>query len=228
MEERQEGITQVPWSTRDVWLGLISLILWWFVVGTISVLLGESEIDVNAGIFVGLAEALLLIPVWWLALHRYGVGWAALGLRPFQSETLGVGCVLLMLSFAVNFIWSAILSVFDLQAQPDLVPIFSELASPIWLLLSGVIVAPVVEELFFRGFVFAGFRKRYGWKSAAVISSALFGLIHLQPAAFVPIFILGFFFAYLYHRSNSLWPPILMHVATNGLALGAAYAAANL
>jgi membrane protease YdiL (CAAX protease family) len=68
---------------------------------------------------------------------------------------------------------------------------------------------------------------RYGWKKAAVISSALFAVIHFQPIAFVLIFVLGLIFAYLYHRSNSIWPAILMHVATNGLALGAAYLMAN-
>jgi membrane protease YdiL (CAAX protease family) len=88
---------------------------------------------------------------------------------------------------------------------------------------AGVVVAPVVEELFFRSFLFAGLRKRYGWQKAGLISAALFAVIHLQPLAAIPIFLLGCLFAYLYQRSNSVWPAIVMHVATNALGLGAAY-----
>jgi membrane protease YdiL (CAAX protease family) len=41
--------------------------------------------------------------------------------------------------------------------------------------------------------------------------------------AIIPIFVLGLIFAYLYHRSGSVWPAILMHVLTNALGLIAAY-----
>jgi membrane protease YdiL (CAAX protease family) len=129
----------------------------------------------------------------------------------------------MLLSFGFNMVYSTFLAFFELQVQTDLTPVFAELSSPWWLLTAGVLVAPVVEEVFFRGFVFAGLRKRYDWRKAALISSALFALVHLQPTAVLPILILGFIFAYLYHRSNSIWPAVLMHVSTNALALGAAY-----
>ena len=52
-------------------------------------------------------------------------------------------------------------------------------------------------------------------------------MIHLTPTAVIPVFILGYIFAYLYHRSNSIWPAILMHISTNALALGLAYVLAH-
>jgi membrane protease YdiL (CAAX protease family) len=133
----------------------------------------------------------------------------------------------MLLSLAFNFIFGLFLGLFGLRIQPDLIPIFAQLSSPWFLLIGGAIVAPFVEEVFFRGFVFAGLRPRYGWQRAAVISSALFALIHLVPTAILPIFLLGYIFAYLYQRSNSIWPAILMHSATNAVALGAAYVMAN-
>jgi membrane protease YdiL (CAAX protease family) len=139
-----------------------------------------------------------------------------------------LGCGLMVLTFVFNAVYSTILALFDIEVQPDLVPIFAELSSPWWLLIAGVIVAPIVEEIFFRGFIFAGLRSRYEWRWAAVISSLLFALVHLQPAALIPIFGLGYIFAYLYYRSNSIWPAILMHVTTNGMALGAAYLTSTL
>jgi membrane protease YdiL (CAAX protease family) len=223
MEPAEEKARPVPWSTHDVWLGVIALVLWLAGVFAASYLIGAYELSVDPGLFTGIAESLLLAPVWWLAVRKHGAGWDSLGLRRFQAGNLGVGCGLMILSIIFNLVYSSILAVFDLQMQSDLVPIFAELSSPWWLLLAGIVVAPVVEEIFFRGFLYAGLAQRYPWRKAALISSAFFALVHLQPTAIVPIFILGYIFAYLYRRSGSIWPAVVMHVSTNALALGAAY-----
>ena len=189
--------------------------------------LPSLTLELDPGLLVSLAELALLVPVWWFALRKYRVGWQALGLRGFQGAMIGLGCGLMVLAFMFNFAYSTFLALLNLRIQADLTPVFAELSSPWWLLAGGVIVAPVVEEIFFRGFVFVGLCRRYEWQKAAVISAALFALIHLQLTAVIPIFILGYIFAYLYYQSNSIWPAILMHVATNALGLGMAYLAAN-
>ena len=217
----------VPWSPRDVWLGLGIFGLLIVAVIPLALLAQSRSLELNLGLAISLGELFLLVPVWTLALRKYGVGWDALGLRSFKTEMLGLGCGLMLLSLAFNLIYSLFLGLFGLRIQPDLVPILAQLSSPWFLLIGGAVVAPVVEEIFFRGFVFAGLRPRYGWQKSAAISSALFAGIHLVPTAIIPIFILGYIFAYLYHRSNSIWPAIMMHAATNTLALGTAYVMAH-
>jgi membrane protease YdiL (CAAX protease family) len=223
VETTEVSPRSVPWSVRDVWIGVIALALWVIGVYVATFLLRTYSVGLNPGLFIGVTELALLVPLWWLAVRKYGVGWDTLGFRRFDAGTLGMGCGLMLVSLLFNAVYSAFLAVFGLRAQVDLVPIFAELSSPWWLLLAGIVVAPVVEELFFRGFVYAGLAERYSWRKAAVISSALFALIHLQLTAIVPIFILGYIFAYLYRRSGSIWPAVLMHVSTNALGLGAAY-----
>jgi membrane protease YdiL (CAAX protease family) len=223
VEDQESGTRSVPWTVRDVWLGAIALGLWIIGYTAATFLVRTYSLGLDSGLFIGIAELALLIPIWWLAVRKYRVGWDVLGLRRFDAGTLAVGCGLMIISLLFNATYSAFLAVFGLQAQVDLVPIFAELSSPWWLLLAGIVVAPIVEELFFRGFVYAGLAQRYSWRKAALISSALFALIHLQPLAIVPIFLLGYLFAYLYERSKSIWPAVLMHVITNGLGLGAAY-----
>jgi len=227
MQTEQSQPHSVPWTTRNVWVGLAVLALWLIISIVVSVWVSFLSLNLDVGLMVSLAELLLLVPVWWLTVRKYKVGWKALGLRSFKGRMIGLGCGLMVLSFAFNFFYSLFLALFDLRMQVDLVPIFAELSSPWWLLAGGVIVAPVAEEVFFRGFVFAGLRQRHNWKKAAFISSALFAVIHVTPTAMLPVFILGYIFAYLYHRSNSIWPAILMHVSTNALALGLAYVLAN-
>ncbi len=129
----------------------------------------------------------------------------------------------MILSSCVNFFYNLTSSLLNFQTQPDISSLFDNVSSPWPLLFAGVIVAPFVEEVFFRGFVFTGLREKYGWIPAALISAGLFALVHLRPISFLPIFLMGLIFAYLYHRTNSIWPGLIMHLATNSLGLGAAY-----
>lgn len=215
--------SSVPWTARDAWWGVAALVLWLVVAGGIALVIQLPGLEMNLGLPLTVLELLLLVPVWWLAMRKYGAGWRDLGLRGFGGTALGLGCGLMILSYFFNLVYSLILAQFNLQMQADLGPMLAELSSP-WLLLFGaVVVAPVVEEIFFRGFLFAGLRQRYGWPRAAVLSGALFAVVHLQLTAIAPIFLLGLIFAFLYERSGSIWPAVLMHVSSNALALGATY-----
>ena len=227
-EKEIAPVPAVPWTPRDVWLGVGFLLVWMAVSFGGGLVIRWLEIEIDSGLVVGLAELLILVPVWWLAKRKYGATWRDLGLRGFQGWTLGLGCGLMILSFFFNLLYGLFLALFGQRAQVDYVAIFANLSSPWWLLLAGIVVAPVVEEIFFRGFLFAGLRGRYGWQRAALISAALFALIHVQPLAVPPIFILGLIFAFLYQRSGSIWPAIAMHVSTNALGLGAAYLVAKM
>jgi membrane protease YdiL (CAAX protease family) len=97
--------------------------------------------------------------------------------------------------------------------------IMQVMESPWAFVFSAVILAPLAEEIVFRGFFFAGFRQRYGWVPAVLISSAIFGASHLQLVAFIPTFLLGMVMAYAYHRSNSIWPGVIIHFWVNGSSL---------
>lgn len=218
----------VPWSAYEVWLGVALLVLGTGAFLALQVLLYFLEISLNYGLVIGLMELMLLIPVWWLALRRHRVGWKALGLRDFEAGAVGLGCGLMLVSFIFNFFYSSFLNFFHLRIQEDMAPVFAETSYP-WLLLAvGVVLAPVVEEITFRGFVFAGLREKYGWQKAALVSAAIFAAFHMSLTALLPVFILGYIFAYLYQQSDSIWPAILMHVLTNALSLGTAYFAAKM
>lgn len=82
------------------------------------------------------------------------------------------------------------------------------------------ILAPISEELFFRGALFSWFRTRFNFPTAMLASSALFGLAHLDTAAVVASsFIFGLGAAYMLERTKSLWVTIVMHMTSNSLAV---------
>jgi len=81
------------------------------------------------------------------------------------------------------------------------------------------VVAPVVEELLFRGVILDGLQIRYGAKRAVIVSSLLFGLTHLIPWAIVNAVLLGFFFAWLKLKTGSLRLCMIAHALYNSIPL---------
>ena len=77
------------------------------------------------------------------------------------------------------------------------------------------LVAPIAEELFFRGLVFRGLLK-WGFWPAAIVTSAFFCLAHLNIGSLIPFFIVGMVMAYLYWRRGCLWDSIAFHFLFNG------------
>ena len=77
---------------------------------------------------------------------------------------------------------------------------------------------PLAEETFFRGFLFAGLAAKFGVGVGVVASSAIFALSHASVGLFIPIMVAGALFAWIYHKSDSLWIPALAHASQNLLA----------
>jgi len=77
------------------------------------------------------------------------------------------------------------------------------------------IAAPLLEELVFRGIILNGFLKQYSpWKSI-LWSAAIFGIAHLNPWQFIAAFSIGIVIGWLYWKTNSLLPGILVHFTSN-------------
>lgn len=87
------------------------------------------------------------------------------------------------------------------------------------LLIAGL--APLAEELFFRGMLFGGLRRYLPFLPAALLSAALFGSLHLTTGAssVPPLALFGFLLAWVYERTGSIWPAVILHALNNSLAL---------
>lgn len=80
-----------------------------------------------------------------------------------------------------------------------------------------VIAAPLGEEMFYRGLVFGGL-SQWGFFPAAIVSSLLFAMSHVDPATLVPVTVVGLTMCWLYWRSGSLWEAIVFHMLFNLLS----------
>lgn len=88
-----------------------------------------------------------------------------------------------------------------------------------WILLSVVVAAPVAEELLFRGMLFGMLRRHAGAAAALILSSAVFAVMHRQPAVMIDAFAAGMALCYIYLRTRSIYACIVLHVLNNALAM---------
>ena len=216
----------IPWKFIDNWIGvallaIINVIIFVIMLGQ------ERRAELAQSAAVVLLELAYLLPVILIFAWRR-IPWGYLRFGRFEWNTLGVGCGLLIGSYILIILHNALLFLFGVDTQGEnIVKLFRELDSPVWFFIVGAIFAPLVEEIFFRGFLFQGFRVRYGWVTAMLLSAAIFAGAHLDLAVLIPTFILGCLLAYVFHRSNSIWPGILLHFLVNSFGLFGAYFASN-
>jgi len=210
----------VPWSVLDSWIGVLLLAL--VNIGLLAIVLQDPNRQLVQGAALILIQLAYLLPLVLIFAWRR-ISWKHLGFGKFDWNTLGLGCGLLIASYVIIIIHNLILMALKIDTQgSEILELFASLESPVWFFFVGAVLAPLVEEIFFRGFLFQGFRQKYGWITAALLSSAIFAAAHLDLVALIPTFILGCLLAYVYHRSNSVWPGVILHVLVNTFGLCAA------
>jgi ABC-2 type transport system permease protein len=83
-----------------------------------------------------------------------------------------------------------------------------------WLLPLALVAAPLFEEFIFRGLVYGGLRRSFGFWPAALASAAIFAILH-PPVSVPPVFVLGLATAWSYERSRGLLAPMITHAVYN-------------
>ncbi len=87
------------------------------------------------------------------------------------------------------------------------------------LMFFGIIIAPIIEEILFRGFLLPALKKSLGGRYAIIVSAALFAAVHIDVFAFMQIFILGLLLGHLYEKTKTLAASIIVHITHNLLTL---------
>lgn len=127
--------------------------------------------------------------------------------------------IVLPLVTASSLGWIQLLRALGLPDAPqDLIAIFGGVDSVLVLvamLVVACVLAPVNEELIFRGLIFRYCRQRFGRGFALAVSSVLFGAMHANWAGFVPLAVLGAGLALAYEQTGDIRVPIVAHALFN-------------
>ncbi|MCE9581147.1 MAG: CPBP family intramembrane metalloprotease [Planctomycetes bacterium] len=172
----------------------------------------------------GLVSGIL---AWWVLCRRLGKPASALGLKlPSWKPHLAL---LPILGYPLGFsmiILAGLFQIFVLKQpvpSPQLVmKALKGITDPklrMFAVFAIAVVAPIAEEILFRGVLFRALRHRWGFVAGMVVSAACFSAMHRDLDHFLAIFLLGMVLAFLAEESKSIFPGMCLHAMVNGGAV---------
>jgi membrane protease YdiL (CAAX protease family) len=227
----------VPWGWLDLVktlaLGLALLIVAAQVVGLARASLRALEQSLthaglsshvftlllnSALVYVAIGAAMVLVIA-----RPYRLSWAAFGYRPVSLARLSVVVLAYPATLIAADLVMALVIHYALhgqftnpQAQEIAGGVTRTTANLLGLLLLVAVLAPLVEEAFFRGLLYQLLRKRLPVWAAAAISAALFAAAHAIPIIFPWLFVTGLALALIFEYCDSLFASMLLHGLING------------
>jgi membrane protease YdiL (CAAX protease family) len=226
----------VPWGPRESILAVFFALL--AFVSSQVLLVPFAKHDSGASPFsctervasqpIGLLVlALVMTLLWQIAIigishrlaRRTGGGWFELGIRPFPKGGVRMVGGALAAMYVVTVTYGSLakasgICIIQPHGQiPD--QLFAHAGLVFLGFIAVVLSAPIAEEILFRGLVFSGFRKAWGFWPAAIVSGLLFSLAHVDPGLIVPFTLVGMILAYVYYRAGSIYASISIHFLFN-------------
>jgi membrane protease YdiL (CAAX protease family) len=224
-----------PWKARDAFVILGAGLL--FLVASLFVTLGLFQLqaadtqDTNTkdAISAIVLLAFYLFLLWliqMLIVKRYRCTWQMLGLRSVGWQWVAV--VPIIFAF-LTFLWVIMFRVMVVLLGPTVqwpkvltsttVESAHQPVLEVLIILTGVVLTPLAEELLFRGVLYQAFRRTMPVGMAALAASLIFAGMHFTLALFIPLTVMGYVLAWLFDRSGSLIPGMLVHACNNGIIL---------
>mgnify|MGYP006269952159 CR=1 FL=1 len=179
---------------------------------------------------VHLIQSLLLISLtFYFAIFKYNYSLTVFGLKkikPVKNINYGlIGgiTIWLLITIVNNLIYVITINIF--QSKPPTQAAVKSLLNSDSLLfflvhsLLIIVVAPITEEIFFRGFIYLYFKSKVGVQWGIISSALIFGVAHFNLWIFLPTFIGGIILAWIYEQTDSLYPAMIAHGTWNGIII---------
>ncbi|HEX5762196.1 MAG TPA: type II CAAX endopeptidase family protein [Solirubrobacterales bacterium] len=182
---------------------------------------GEEDLSAAAAVVLQTIGALAFVAIPLVIATMGRVPWRE-ALRRLGLRRFGRSAWLYMLAAVGAYLVFAAVYV-ALVGEPEQEDIADTFGSLPFQILLIAVAAPISEEVFFRGMIFGGMRRRMPMLLAALLSGAVFGGLHAFTgiSAVPPLIAFGFILALLYEKIGSIMPGILLHALNNSVALAA-------
>lgn len=204
---------------------ILTMIYWLFGVGPAQLQKSANE----KSLFVILNQALLSVALLlYLAGQvrgRFGAPffWRTIGWHPIATGKVPAGLAYLSLILG-GFLFSILVQLasgaFKTKAKMPIETFFQDRRSALFLMLMGVLLAPVVEETIFRGFIYPVVARTFGLGAGVVVTGTLFGLLHAPQlwggwGQISLLIVVGIVFTYVRSFTRTVVASYLMHVSYN-------------
>lgn len=177
------------------------------------------QIAQGAILYVFLAGSVILN----LVLRGYLVwnvfGWKKATFGKALRSGMGYGLAAYPVVIACYLVTAHFLSDPKPQAMVEFFMQNSGIAPKLVVVAMAVVLAPLCEEILFRGYFYAVLKRFGGIWAATIVSALLFSAIHVDLAPMPALFLFGIFLVWIYEKSGSLKSPIFMHATFNAVSL---------
>lgn len=193
--------------------------------------LTEDDINgYNFAILYLLQTIVFMLPLFTIVFLRKGFKWKFFGFEPISIKAtikyilLGYFIYWVVMMVITNLMLEFNVELPGFSMQESHMPLMGS-SSIEWVLsvLIMIVIAPIFEEIFFRGFIFKTMLERSRTWIAFLISGAIFAGIHFEFDTFMPLFFLGLILNWIFFETKSIYPGILFHIINNAIALSLEY-----
>jgi len=222
-------VKNVPWKIRDI-VNVIFIVMLLFILSKLMLsYLGIEKIyettNYKSWIILGIYIMQILIitiPLILFTVVKYGSKIRDFGFNKVKIRKLILGVIMAYLAF-IGF--GILISIFSFltgteipgfQEQEEILPLFGE--DPFSLIIAFiviVVIAPIFEEIFFRGYVLQTLIKKVNVYWGSIITALFFSFVHFEFQIFLSIFVLAIIINWLFIRFKSIWPCVAFHTLNN-------------
>ncbi len=218
----------------------LALVLWTFLaqllVGTVAAVGGMDFDDpTQLRIIIIAAQVVTLAGALGTMQSSGRLSWRLAGpVRP-QSKDVAVGVAVGVGGYVIVLLWAIAFGLVFGEPEPVEQSLLQDVSSStpviVTSVLAAVLMAPIVEEVVFRGVLFQALRRQVGLWPAALLSGVVWTAVHVelfppvgsfQPVAIGAIFLLAIWLAWIFHRTGTIVVAVLGHATFNAINLGIA------
>lgn len=207
-------------TDNSIWLDVLALIGVFLVAnligGLVALIINKwAHADPEFGTFVSYVTAFgltIAFAVWqW---RRRGT--SKLRLR-FSLKTADPVSILwgLLLVIVTSVVLEPLLNIFPAEYLENLQ---KNIGTGGWAIMTTIVAAPILEEVLFRGILQQSLTEKLGGWRGVLAASAVFGIVHVIPQQMINAFFIGIILGYIYIKTRSLVPVILIHAINNVIA----------
>lgn len=178
---------------------------------------------------LGLATLGMFVSTYLIIVRRRRIGWRDIGFRPIRTRVAFMAFGLGLLAVPLMAVTGAAIQ--RIMGKPFSSPQLKFLAPDgfswtivVGMVLIGGLLAPLAEEIIFRGLIYRWLRRFWPVLPATFVSAAVFGVVHGLPPVIAAAFVVGLLLAVVYERTGSLWAPTIVHATQNCVAMAIMFA----
>lgn len=222
-----------PWKQYDTWswreFTLLLLLEFLFVI--VVVKYGIQSLyqllfsnTLYSGTLTGLTIAIVLLTgLYVIALRPQRLSWKEVGIYKFSAKywwRILIWLLITIVSSVIVVILTSFLGNSVENSKTESLQQNINLLTVLISIISAGVISPIYEEIFYRGFIYRWIRVRLGMNWGILISSLIFTVAHFPTVNAMPVnFVNGIVFAWMYEKTGSVIPGMIVHGLMNTTAI---------